>query len=235
MERRSILDVRDMSFAYGKAAVLHGISFDLGEKDIVALVGRNGAGKSTTMKVIAGLLTPMSGEVLYEDQDIGRWQPHEVARHGIAYVPEDRQIFPNLTALENLRVAQLSGRAGTFGQDDVFDIFPQLKAKARTLGENLSGGEQQMLAVSRALLTNPKVLLLDEPTEGLAPVVVDAMIRALKLIHEAGVSLLLVEQNFKFTTELAKRQCLLDGGRIVWSGTTREFQDNRQEIEALLL
>lgn len=235
MERDNVLEVDGLSFAYEKAAVLHDVNLEVRRGEIVALVGRNGAGKSTTMKVIAGLLGPNAGHIRLSGAEIEGKEPHLIARAGIGYVPEDRQIFPNLTTLENLRVAQLSAREGAFGLDEVLAIFPRLAEKSATFGENLSGGERQMLAVSRALLTNPTVLLLDEPTEGLAPVVVDAMIAALGRIHEAGVSLLLVEQNFKFTTELATRQYVIDGGRIVWSGTTSEFEANRKEIESLLL
>ena len=230
-----LLQADKVNFFYGKAQALYDLDLAVGAGEIVALVGRNGAGKSTTMKVLAGLQRQSSGSICFNGHDVTTWEEYRRARVGISYVPEDRQVFPNLTALENLKVAQLAGQTGNFGLDEIFDIFPQLRSKRDTLGENLSGGEQQMLSVSRALLTNPKLLLLDEPTEGLAPVVIEAMIAALRKIHAAGVSLLLVEQNFKFTSSLAARQYLIDSGKIVWSGTTAEFQRDREKVENLLL
>lgn len=230
-----MLAVERVNFSYGKAQALHDLSFAVGASETVALVGRNGAGKSTTMRVLAGLLESQSGTISLDGMDITKWEVSRIARQGMSYVPEDRQIFPNLTAMENLQVAALANRAGSFGIGDVFDIFPQLGPKRKTLGENLSGGEKQMLAIARALVTNPRMLLLDEPTEGLAPVVIESVIKALRLIQSAGVSMLVVEQNFKFTSELASRQYLIDSGRIVWSGTTEEFTAQRADIERMLV
>jgi len=230
-----LLMVSALNFRYGKAQALHDVSLVANAGEIVALVGRNGAGKSTTMRILCGLLAPTSGSVRLRGAEIGGLPAYAVARRGVAFVPEDRQVFPNLTTKENLAIAAMVAGAGKFSMPDVFDIFPQLAAKSGTLGENLSGGEQQMLSIARALLTNPTLLLLDEPTEGLAPVVVQSVVEALRNVNRAGVALLLVEQNFKFTSALADRQYVMDSGRILWSGTTGEFQTRRDDVERLLL
>lgn len=235
MDTDTILDVAGLNFLYGKAQALHDVSLQVKAGEIVALVGRNGAGKSTTMKVLCGLQTPASGSIRLRGQEVAGLPAYEVAKRGIAYVPEDRQVFPNLTTRENLEIATMAAGPGKFSMTDVYEIFPPLAARKNTLGENLSGGEQQLLTIARALLINPRLLLLDEPTEGLAPVMVQAVLQALRSVNRAGVALLMVEQNFKFTSALATRQYLMDSGRILWSGTTDEFETRRDEVEKLLL
>lgn len=224
-----------LSVFYGRARALHEVTIEVGVGEIVALVGRNGAGKSTTLKCLCGLRPAQSGRVTFSGEDITFRAPYEIARRGVALVPEDRQIFGALTTSENLAVAQIAKRRGRFALSDVYDLFPQLASKRTTLGENLSGGEQQMLSIARSLLTDPQLLLLDEPTEGLAPLVAQAVLAALVAINRAGVAMILVEQNFHFTAALAARQYLLDGGRILWSGTTAELQERREQIESLML
>ncbi|HSW17042.1 MAG TPA: ATP-binding cassette domain-containing protein, partial [Ramlibacter sp.] len=164
MDTETILSVEDLNFLYGKAQALHDVAFTVRPGEIVALVGRNGAGKSTTMKVLCGLLAPSAGSIRLRGQEIAGLRADEVAQRGVAYVPDDRQVFPNLTTLENLMVAEMAAGPGQFSMSDVFEIFPPLAARKSTLGENLSGGEQQLLSIARALLINPKLLLLDEPT-----------------------------------------------------------------------
>jgi branched-chain amino acid transport system ATP-binding protein len=230
MLRANCLDV-----FYGKAQALHQLTIELAPGEVVALIGRNGAGKSTLLKAICGLARPKSGQVYLAGNDITSAPVHRIARQGIAYVPEDRQVFPNLSTEDNLAIAATGTDNQTFSRSSVYEIFPQLARKKYTRGENLSGGEQQMLSIGRALLTCPKVLLLDEPTEGLAPVVTQSVLNALKIIQEAGVAILLVEQNFRFSSKLADRQYLIDGGKIRWSGPTLEFAERRGEIESLLL
>lgn len=235
MGAEPVLQAVGLNVFYGRAQALHDVTIEVGAGEIVALVGRNGAGKSTTLKALCGLQASQSGDVLLEGEAITGMAVHEIARKGVAFVPEDRQVFGSLTTADNLRLAQIAKRPGRFTLGDVFDLFPQLAGKRGTLAENLSGGEQQMLVVARALLTSPKLLLLDEPTEGLAPLVAEAVISALQTINRAGVAMIIVEQNFRFTAALAARLYLLDGGHLNWSGTSAELAARRPDVERLLL
>jgi branched-chain amino acid transport system ATP-binding protein len=211
----ALLQALRLNVFHGRAQALHDVTIEVGAGEIVALVGRNGAGKSTTLKAVCGLRPPRSGEVLFAGENVTGKPVHAIARRGVAFVPEDRQVFGNLSTAENLSVAQLANGRRRFTLDDVHALFPQLAGKKDTLAQNLSGGEQQMLAVARALLTGPKLLLLDEPTEGLAPLVAEAVISALRAVNAAGVGMIIVEQNFRLTATLATRQYLLDGGRVI--------------------
>jgi len=229
-----LLHADNLNVFYGKAQALHDIDINVHDGEIVALVGRNGVGKSTLIKSICGLLPTRAGRRMLRGRDITSEPPYVTARLGIAYVPDNRQIFPNLTTEENLRLATIRARPGAWYLDRVYTLFPRLRERASFAGQVLSGGEQQMLAIGRALLLNPVLLLLDEPTEGLAPVVVDQLVDALRIIHAAGVAMLIVEQNFRMTEALASRQYVMDSGRIVWSGSTEEFGRQRAEVESLV-
>lgn len=219
---------------YERAQALHEVSIDICEGEIVSLVGRNGAGKSTVLKSIAGLVRVERGTRHLGGEDCTALNPHELSRAGVGYVPEDRRIFKNLTVRENLQLAFAAGRTGVWDFARVIKLFPQLEQRLEASGDTLSGGEQQMLAIGRSLLTNPVLLLLDEPTEGLAPLVVKDLVKAIRIINSEGMSILLVEQNFKIPLKLAKRQYVLDGGRVVWSGSIEDFLARRDEIEHLI-
>ncbi|MEX1035074.1 MAG: ABC transporter ATP-binding protein [Sneathiella sp.] len=230
----SLLEIQSCNVFYGKAQALHDVSINVEEGEIVSLIGRNGAGKSTLLKAIMGLNPIKSGKRLFEGRDATKVTTEMLGRSGIAYVPEDRRIFATLNVDENLRIATVMGRQGAWDLDRVYDLFPRLKERMNSRGDTLSGGEQQMLAVGRGLLTNPKLLLLDEPTEGLAPLVVEDLIKAMALINAEGVAILLVEQNLKVPLKLAKRQYLIDNGHIRWSGKTEELLAEREKIEGLI-
>ena len=200
----------------------------------LALAGRNGAGKSTTLKTLAGQLRCRSGKLLLEGLQLDHPTPERISRAGIAYVPEDRQVFPTLTVEENLLIAQIAHRPGDWTVARVYETFPRLYERRTALGQALSGGEQQMLAIGRALVCNPRILLLDEPTEGLAPTVVQTLVDAIKGIVESGIGLILVEQNFKIPKMLAHRFIILDSGRIVWSGNSAELDASEDIVTRLL-
>ena len=220
---------------YDKARALHGVSIEVRAGEIVSLIGRNGAGKSTTLKALIGLLAVAGGgRRLLDGQDVTALKPHQMSRRGVAYVPEMRQIFPNLTVRENLAMGQVAHAPGHWTVQRVETLFPVLRERAAATGDTLSGGEQQMLAIARALLGNPRVLLLDEPTEGLAPLVVAAVRDAIVEINRQGVPILLVEQNLRVPLKVAHRQYIIDNGAIVWQGSTRELLADRQLVESHL-
>ncbi|MAZ04446.1 MAG: ABC transporter ATP-binding protein [Sneathiella sp.] len=230
----SLLEMQNCNVFYGKAQALHDVSISVGDGEVVSLIGRNGAGKSTLLKAIMGLNPIKSGTRMYEGRDATKISTEMLGRSGIAYVPEDRRIFATLSVDENLRIATVMGRKGAWDLERVYNLFPRLKERMNSRGDTLSGGEQQMLAVGRGLLTNPKLLLLDEPTEGLAPLVVADLVKAMELINAEGVAILLVEQNLKVPLKLAERQYLIDNGHIRWSGKTDELLAEREKIEALI-
>ena len=216
---------------YHKAQALHSVSIDVGEGEIVSLIGRNGAGKTTTLKALVGLLICTTGQLMLDGKDETHSKPHFLSRRGIAFVPETREIFPNLSVLENLLVAQVSHKSKHWTIDRVFELFPILKDRLKSGGDTLSGGEQQMLSIARAILTNPRYLLLDEPTEGLAPKIVQVVKDALVAINQDGVSILIVEQNLKIPLKIAHRQYILENGVVVWEGTTSSLLQDRQTVE----
>jgi branched-chain amino acid transport system ATP-binding protein len=235
-----LLEVHDLNTYYGMSHVLQGISLTVEKGEIVALLGRNGMGKSTTLKSIMGLVKPKSGSVIFSSRDITGYPPYKVARVGIGYVPEDRRIFPNLSVLDNLDIGVKGGKvadpnnpnAWTVGK--IFRHFPMLQKRAQQQGRLLSGGEQQMLTIGRSLMGNPDLLLVDEPTEGLAPLLVREVRDILEEIKKAGVSILLVEHNIKVAMSLASRIYLMGKAHIGFAGTTKELEAHPEIKEKYL-
>ena len=229
--------VENLNAWYGAAQVLFDVSLTIGRGEVVALMGRNGAGKSTTMKAVMGLMARRSGTVRLNGRDVSRLRPFEIARLGLGFVPEDRRIFAELTVRENLDVsAQAAGRAGRWSVDAVFALFPKLKDLANRQGGYLSGGEQQMLTIGRTLMGNPELLLLDEPSEGLAPLVVESMLEQIGRLKREGLTILLAEQGVDFSLALADRVYVLEKGAVRFSGRAAELRDNprlRDELLAL--
>jgi branched-chain amino acid transport system ATP-binding protein len=211
---------------YGLGHILHDLSLSVAEGEVVALLGRNGAGKTTTLRSISGLTPPRAGEIRYQGRNIAGLRPNEVSRLGIALVPETRDIFSFLTARENLAIAQRRGSRWQI--DTVLERFPGLKESLAHKGRELSGGEQQMLAIARALLTGPELLLLDEPSQGLAPLVVNAVMSTIEELKKERVSMLLVEQNAEMALRLADRVYVIDHGTVVFEGTPAALRADRQ-------
>ena len=211
---------------YGLGHILHDLSLRVGEGEVVALLGRNGAGKTTTLRSISGLTPPREGEIRYQNRNIAGLKPDEISRLGIALVPETRDIFSYLTAGENLSIARR--KSSRWQIDNVLERFPSLKARLGNKGRELSGGEQQMLAIARALLTGPELLLLDEPSQGLAPLVVDAVMSTILELKKERVSMLLVEQNAEMALQLADRVYVIDHGTVVFEGTPAALRAERQ-------
>jgi branched-chain amino acid transport system ATP-binding protein len=231
-----LLDVRAISTAYGLSRVLFEVSVQVGAGECVAVLGRNGVGKTTTMRSIMGLTPPQTGQITWRGRDITGWPPYRVARAGIGFVPEDRRIFAELTVLENLDVAQRGAQPQPWSVDRVFALFPKLAELGDRQGGFLSGGEQQMLTIARTLMGNPQLLLLDEPSEGLAPLVVDHLGGQIARLKEAGLTILLAEQNVAFSLALADRVYVLEKGSIRFSGPAAALRDNealRHELLAL--
>jgi branched-chain amino acid transport system ATP-binding protein len=234
-----LLDVKDLNTYYGESHALQDISLNVDEGEIVALLGRNGMGKSTALKSIMGMLKPRSGKVVFDGQEMTGQRPHKVARAGIGYVPEERRIFPNLTVLDNLLIAVKGGKIDTsdpnaWTVERIYKHFPFMKSRAQQKGGLLSGGEQQMLTIGRTLMGNPKLLMVDEPTEGLSPIMVKEVKDVLVEIGSAGISILLVEHNFRLATFLAKRVFVMGKAHIGFSGTTEELEANPEIIEKYL-
>jgi urea transport system ATP-binding protein len=225
----TLLSVKDLHVYYGESHILHGINFLLNEGEFIGVIGRNGVGKTTFIKSIIGLLKVRNGSIVFNDREISNQPPYEISRLGISYVPQGREIFPALTVLENLKVALLSRKAEErrYSFDLVFDFFPILKARVNQKGGTLSGGEQQMLAIGRALLASPKLLLLDEPTEGIQPSIVRDIEDRLKTINQKlGLAIILVEQNLELTFRLVNRSYLMEKGHIIKEGTSNELKDD---------
>ncbi|MGE5640871.1 MAG: ABC transporter ATP-binding protein [Clostridia bacterium] len=222
------LEVRNLCAGYGRARILFGLSLEVAAGEVLALLGRNGAGKSTTLKAVMGLVAPDSGEVSLSGRPLAGLDPFEIARRGIGYVPEDRRVFAGLTVAENLEAGRKepAGEAPRWDAGRVFSLFPSLERRKDHPAGLLSGGEQQMLSVGRTLMGNPSVLLLDEPSEGLAPLVVRAMADAVLELKRAGLAVLLSEQDFRFAERVGDRACLLAQGRIVASGGVGELREN---------
>ena len=222
----ALLSVDDLHTYYGEAHILQGVSVDVGEGEVVTLIGRNGAGKTTTLRSIMGIAPPRRGRVRFRGADVTRLGPHEIARRGIAWVPEERRVLPNLTVLENLRLGMLGGRVrdGAGRVDEVLSYFPRLGERIESKGRFLSGGEQQMLAIARALVAQPVVILVDEPTEGLAPILVQNLTEILAEINRRGTTILLVEQTLEVALALSHRLYVMDQGRIQFHGTPDELR-----------
>jgi len=221
-----MLELRAIQTYYGLAHVLHGLTLVVAEGEVVALLGRNGAGKTTTLRSISGLTPPRTGEIRYKGRDIAGLAPHRVARLGIALVPETRGIFSYLSARENLAIAERSSSRWPLAA--VLERFPRLKERLESKGRDLSGGEQQMLAIARALLTGPELLLLDEPSQGLAPLVVNDVMSTIRELRAERVSMLLVEQNAEMALALADRVYVIDHGTVVFEGTPQALRANAQ-------
>ena len=232
-----LLELRDVVVRYGKATALQGVSMDIPQDEIVTLIGSNGAGKTTTLRAISGLNIPNSGEVRFQGRLINGVEPHEIVRLGIAHVPEGRRVFGPMTVEENLELGAFLrkdrlGMAQDF--DRMYESFPRLKERRRQAAGSLSGGEQQMLAIARALMSSPKVLLLDEPSLGLSPILVREVGRIISRINGQGVTVILIEQNARMALRLAHRAYILELGKIILQGNARELADNENVKKAYL-
>ena len=224
-----MLVIEDIHTYYGDSYVLHGVSLTVNEGSVVALLGRNGAGKTTTLKSVMGVVPPRKGRILLKGEPITARRPHAIARSGVSYLPETRGVFPSLTVLENLELVE-GRRSGPWTMQRVLKMFPQLRERGSSGASQLSGGEQQMLAIARSLLLNPELLILDEPTEGLAPIIVKDIQERLRAIKQEGLTILLVEQSFRFATDLADQVYVLGKGRIRWTGSSTEIKAD-QEVQ----
>lgn len=235
MDVEIVLQVVGLNAWYGKAQILYDVGLDVRRGEVVALMGRNGAGKSTTLKSIMGLQEKKRGLVQFMGQDISRLRPFEIARRGLGFVPEDRRIFTDLTVAQNLDIGRRPPRAWPDGEmapnwtpEMVYALFPNLDPMRQRLGGQMSGGEQQMLTIGRTLMGNPLLLLLDEPTEGVAPIIVEQMAAAILKLKKQGVSILLSEQNLHFARTVAERSYVLEKGQIIFQGSMQELVDNDQ-------
>lgn len=226
-----MLEVNDLNTYFGKSHILQGVSFEVREGEVVCVLGRNGAGKTTMLRSIMGLARQCNGSIRWGGQDLLSLKTHRITRLGLAYVPEDRRIFADLTVEENLQIAESPGE---WTIDSVFELFPPLGPRRSLKGRSLSGGEQQMLAIGRGLMTNPRFLLLDEPSQGLAPVVWESVMNSLVELKSRGMSILLVEQALDVATRVADRDYILEQGQIVFSGDSDEFEKNRVVRERYL-
>ena len=221
-----MLEVRDLHAYYGKSHILQGVNFSVGEGEIVSLLGRNGVGRSTTIKAVMGDVE-RTGSVSFRGQEIGGMKPHQVSRCGLGYVPENRDIFPSLTVRENLLMGMKSNKpGGRWSLQDMFSLFPRLEERAETSAGVLSGGEQQMLTICRTLMGDPELMMIDEPTEGLAPKMVELVAGLLERIASRGVSILLVEQKLTIALRISKRLYVMGHGRIVFEGSAEELKAN---------
>jgi branched-chain amino acid transport system ATP-binding protein len=232
----ALLAIRGVRAGYDTGDVLQGVDLDLHQGEVVALLGRNGVGKTTLMNTLMGLLRPREGSISLDGRELAGASPHEIARAGIAIVPQGRRIFARLTVEENLRLARkaVGGRTIEWTLDDVYDLLPRLRERRRHHGNQLSGGEQQMVAIGRALVANPRVLLFDEPSEGLAPIVVDLITGTIGGLRERGLSAIVVEQNLHVAVALADRVAIMTKGELAYQATTKEFRNDRATAHALL-
>lgn len=224
-----MLKAERLEAGYGSGKVLFGVDFQVPKGEVTAIIGRNGVGKTTTLKTVMGIVQASSGTVSLDGLDLSRKPAHEVVRAGIGYVPEGRQIFPALTVLENLRVGQRS-KPKTWTEERVLDLFPNLQRRIKNAGHALSGGEQQMLAIARALVTDVKVLMLDEPTQGLAPMVVQQIGDVIKLLKSEGVAVLLVEQNLNLTERISDRILVMSKGKVVETLSIADFKADAERV-----
>jgi len=225
------LQAEDLHTFYGKSHILHGVGLEVREGEIVTLLGRNGAGKTTTLRSLMGLTHAREGAVRIFGQATTDWPPYRIAGLGVGYVPEGRRVFPNLTVEENLKVPM--DRPGPWTIARIYELFPRLAQRKSNKGRQLSGGEQEMLAIARALLINPKLILLDEPSQGLAPLIVQEVFKTITTARKEGISILLVEQNVRAAVEIADRAYVLDDGKVVWSGEAAEFAKDEERVRSL--
>ncbi|RJG03928.1 ABC transporter ATP-binding protein [Noviherbaspirillum sedimenti] len=226
----SLLSIEALHAHYGKSHILHGVSFQVVRNEVISLLGRNGSGRSTTMKSIMGLVRPSSGHIRLQGRELAGARPYAICRAGIAYVPEEREVFANLTVDENLRMGEQPAVTGAYQWtvEKMFDYFPRLKERRNTKAGSMSGGEQQMLTICRSLLGNPLVILIDEPTEGLAPKIVTQVGECIKDMREKGVSVVLVEQKLAIALKVSTRVCVMGHGNIVFEGTPEELASDKQ-------
>ena len=228
---RPVLVAEGLHTFYGKSHILHGVGLEVREGEIVTLLGRNGAGKTTTLRSLVGLTAPRNGVVQIFGQATTAWPPYRIAALGVGYVPEGRHIFPNLTVEENLKVPL--ERPGPWTIARIHALFPRLAERRTNKGRQLSGGEQEMLAIARALILNPKLLILDEPSQGLAPLLVREVLNVIARMRQEGISILLVEQNVRMAVEIADRAYVLDDGRVVYEGPAAEFARDEERVREL--
>ena len=229
-----MLRIQGLHAYYGHGHILQGVDLEVLPGRIAAVLGRNGVGKTTTLRSIIGLTPPRQGSVLLDGQDVAGWAPHRIVRMGVGYVPEGRMIFPDLTVVENIQVAQRVP-ARQWSMERLFTLFPSLAERRRSKGSQLSGGEQQMLAIARALVTDPRIILLDEPSQGLAPLIVEELTRMIARLRDEGVSLLLVEQNLKLAEAVADVVYVMVKGQMVYRASLEEFRAAREEVKAKYL
>lgn len=220
---KEMLVLDDVHTYYGESHIIQGISLDVKAHECVALLGRNGAGKTTTLKTIMGLTPPRQGLVRFKGDKVNKLKPYEISRLGIGLVPEDRQIFGTLTVIENLNISRHKKRSQGWNMERIFDLFPHLAERRGNRGHQLSGGEQQMLTIARALMTNPDLLLLDEPSEGLAPLIVELVLKIIEDLKKEGLTIIIVEQNVEATKAVADRYYILQQGLVVFHGSHQEF------------
>jgi branched-chain amino acid transport system ATP-binding protein len=228
-----LLRVEGLNAYYGKSHILHDVALEVGKGELVALLGLNGAGKTTTMRNILGLMRPRSGSIVLEGTEITGWPAYRIARLGVGYVPEGRRMFKDLTTLENLQLAE-NGRKGEWTIARVMEHLPKLAELSGRRSGRLSGGEQEMLSIGRALVSNPTLLLVDEPSQGLAPLIVEDVYKILETMKARGVSILLVEQNALLALKIADRAYVMDEGRIVYSGNAEQLRGDRERIRTLM-
>jgi branched-chain amino acid transport system ATP-binding protein len=225
----TLLDLDGINTYYGDAHVIHDLSIDMQTEEVIGLIGRNGAGKTTTLKSIIGLQSPRNGSITFKDERIDGMDPESIYNRGVGYIPEDRNIFTGLTVRENLRLGLKSGQDPDF--DRIYDYFPRLEERSGQAAGTMSGGEQQMLAIARTLISDPDLLLIDEPTEGLMPTLVDQISEIIRQLNDDGYSIFLVEQNLDLVLDAADRVNVLAKGESKWSGTSEELSENEQVID----
>jgi branched-chain amino acid transport system ATP-binding protein len=231
----ALLELEDIHTAYGLSRVLFGISLHVNQGECVCLLGRNGVGKTTTLRSVMGLTSPSAGHVRFKSRDITGWPPYRIARAGIGFVPEDRRVFAELSVWENLEVAErAAARQGRFTVNEVFGLFPVLRELRKRRSGSLSGGEQQMLTIARTLMGNPEVLLLDEPSEGLAPLVVQALLAQISELKAQGLTILLAEQGVEFSLALADRVYVLEKGAVRFTGAAAVLKSDRALLDQLV-
>jgi len=229
----ALLNVTGLNTYYGKSHILHDVNFEVKQGELVALLGLNGAGKTTTMRSILGLTRPRSGSIVFDGTEIAGWSPYRVAKLGVGYVPEGRRMFPALTVLENLQLAE-NGRKGEWSIARVLEHLPKLKELAKRKAGRLSGGEQEMLAIGRALVSNPRLMLVDDPSQGLAPIIVEEVYRILVELRSHGVSIVLVEQNALLALRIADRAYCMDAGRLVYDGSAADLLADQKRVADLM-
>src|SRR5690625_2345557 len=229
----TMLEVKDLNAWYGESHVLHGMSFSVRRGEVVTLIGRNGAGKTTTMRSIMGVIQKRKGSISFLNKDLTCLAPHHVPRLGLGYVPEERGIFSSLNVMENLTLPPKINQKG-MSTAEIFELFPNLKGRDKTIGTRLSGGEQQMLAIARVLRTGAEFILLDEPTEGLAPAIINQIAESLQVLKQRGLTILLVEQNLRFAASIADRHYVVDQGMVVDEFSNEDVSNNMESINSYL-